>query len=333
MEDESLLLILGFVSWVLIFGIIFVYIHFFSSKKLKIKKNPSTNLLEVFIGKDKIADLNSSIIQEIKLSRFSSSSSKSSSTNYTYSLVFNDNIIGQIRSKFPKLDKMEMDSLKLGFRIETSPDSIKIRERAEQLSKFTGIPLQSQDGILRQATELDSPYHEVMKGKVDLDSFPPRYKLGDPFEVSLGREGLILKSHSINTLMYFPLGFFLFISTMFFIASGSYELFYIDNPDIISIIFASIINSHIFFALFVAIYVPYRIHFPKDLRINKGTLKYGRMSIPVAEIEEIVFQNFNCKFVTDRKIYSIFLPFFCHLKDLKLGSDLIQKSIFYQGLR
>ncbi|MCG9873706.1 MAG: hypothetical protein MH321_02840 [Leptospiraceae bacterium] len=333
MDDELISLIIGLWSWTFILGIVFVYIHFFSSKKLKIKKNPSTNLLEVFIGKDKIADLNSMIIQEIKLSKYSNSYSKSRSTNYTYSLIFNDNIIGQIRSKFPMIDKMEMDSLNLGFRIETSPDSIKIRTRAEQLSKSTGIPLRSEDGILRQATELDLPYHEVMKGKVDLDSFPPRYKFGDPFEVSLDTNGLILKSHSINILMYIPVGFFLFIATMFFIASGSYELFYIENPDTIDIIFASIFNSHIFFALLLAIYIPYRIHFPKDLRINKGTLKYGRMSIPVSEIEEVHLQNFYCKIISDKKTYSIFLPFFCHLKDLKLGSDLIQKAIFYQGIR
>lgn len=38
----------------------------------------------------------------------------------------------------------------------------------------TSIPLRNREGILRQTSELDLPYHEVMKGKVEIDDFPPR---------------------------------------------------------------------------------------------------------------------------------------------------------------
>jgi len=186
---------------------------------------------------------------------------------------------------------------------------------------------------LRQTSELDLPYHEVMKGKVEMDDFPPRYRVGDPFEISLDRQGLSFKSHDRSYLLFIPVGFLLFISISFFLATASYELFTIANPDWISIVFAILFNSHLFFAVSFSLYVTYRIYVPKTLRIEKGIMTYGFMKIPVSQIEEVNFEKVYIKFVTDEKVYKIFLPFLCHIKNAKLCSDLIQKSILYFGIR
>ncbi|WCL49295.1 hypothetical protein [Leptospira sp. GIMC2001] len=331
--EEDISLIIGLFSWTFIFGLIFLFSFILSKKKLKIQINPSTGRLELFIGKDLVGEVSTSIIQEIRLSQYTIKHQKSSNTYYTYSVVLEESTLGNLKSKYPKFDKIEKDYEKIGFLIEKSADQIKIRERAEDLSKSTGIPLRNREGVLRQANELDLPYHETMKGKVEMDDFPPRYRPGDLFEISLDGRGLTLTSHDKSYLLYIPIAFLLFISSMFFIASGSYELFYIDNPDIISIVFAFIFNSHIIFAVLFSIYVAFRVHFPKPLRIEKGILKYGYMKIPISKIEEVSFAGVYAKFLTDEKSYKIFLPFLCHLKNSKVCFDLIQKAILYQGMR
>jgi hypothetical protein len=62
-------------------------------------------------------------------------------------------------------------------------------------------------------------------------------------------------------------------------------------------------------------------------------MTYGFMKIPIPKIEEVILEKVYLKFITDEKIYKIFLPFLCHLKNTKLCSDLIQKSILYFGIR
>jgi len=336
MEDDFVSILISLVSFGF-FIILFIAVGFIIflgiKRKLKIRFNPMTGRIDLFINKQKIGDVSKSEIKEIRLSDYQVKSSKSTKTYFAYSVVLEEESLNRIRSLNPQLEKLETDSDKIGFRLDTSVDEIFIRKQAENLCKELGIPLRNREGDLRQSLELDIPYHELMKGNIELGDFPPLFKTGDPFSVKIEGQRLNFISYEKNYLIYIPLGFILFITSLFFIASGGYELFYIEESDPVLFGFAILFNSPFIFSLIFALYIAYRIHFPKEIKLEKGILKYGFMKIPINEIEEVNFNIFFLKILTDRRVYTIFIPFLAKMQNLKECAELIKKCIVYQGIR
>ncbi|MCC5814727.1 MAG: hypothetical protein JJT78_08230 [Leptospira sp.] len=332
MDQEMLAIVIVFTMFG--FFAIFVFLMIFLSGSLNytLDYDDSRGTFVLKRGRKKIYDLTRTDIQEISLGTYRTTGNKNKTTYYTYGILLGDDVLRRIASSYPKFEKAPKDNDSV--RVYTSQNMIQTRRKAEELSKKSGIPLRSLNGELRQSTELDRPFHDFMRNKIDTFGFPPRYRDGDDFEVIDGREELrvVIRKKQyygviLGAVMFFVFGFFLYG-----IGELSFSLDWADK-DIFEIIFLLVFNAPILIPLGFITYFYIKAKYLTDIIISKGFMKIGLKNINLNELEDIHSTGMSMTFITDKMSYTLNIVLYVHFLKMEEYVNLVKKAIVYKGNR
>jgi hypothetical protein len=315
------------------FGI-FVFLMIFLSGSLNytLDYDDSRGTFVLKRGRKNIYDLTRSDIQEITLGTYTTTGNKSKTTYYTYGILLGEDVLKRIASAYPKFEKAPKDNDSI--RVFSSQNMIQARKKAEELCKKSGLPLRSLNGEVRQSTELDRPFHDLMRNKIDTFGFPPRYRDGDDFEVIDGREELriIIRKKKYYGVILGAVMFFVF--GIFFYAVGELN-FSIDmaDKDIVEFIFLILFNAPILIPLGIVVYFYVKAKYFTDIVISNGIMRIGSKKIRLNELEDIHSKGISMVFITDDMSYTVNIVLYVHFLKLEEYANLVKKAIVYKGNR
>lgn len=314
-----------------IFGlIIFIIIYISKLNELSLKLDRSTGRMDLKIGNKSISQFSRSDITEICLSSYTTGG-KNKTTYYTYAIVLTEEARARLIKTYPELEKASMDSN--GYRVFTNVSESKTRIEAERIAKATNVNLRSRDGSVRSARELDVPFYIARKDNVELMGFPPRYRKGEYIEITESVDGMNLQIHKKGQILL-PGSILLLLSAFgFFAIAESWELFYQVGDGIFFIIFAILFHSPLILILIFIVVGFYKVRQFSNISIQKGILRIGGKSIPLVELEEVIFNGYSIALIGDTFSHRFNLIFYVGFQYIKPFVEDLKKAIVYQGTR